>query len=237
MWIRRYRKRFIDLFCSNVFQSIKNVCGNSGKSYFCSGIQSARNMKLEEKVRENIKKYVENTSGITLGARSSYDELSLKIAKHLGERISATTLRRFFGYQQDGAEGAGCSSSTVNTIARYLGFKNIEEITSLEEFENSPSDFIDEIPSINPADLEYGDQIRVTWTPNRSMIIQYEGADEIFKVVECQNGKLHAGDTFHCRHIVQNEPMICKYVIRTDTPPMNYVCGRVSGIHFELLEK
>lgn len=194
-------------------------------------------MKLEEKVKENIKKYVENTSGITLGARSSYDKLSQKISKHLGEHISATTLRRFFGYQEDGAEGAGFSSSTVNTLARYLGFKNIEDIANLEEFENSSSCFTDDIRSINPSELEYGDLIRVTWSPDRSMIIEYEGADEIFKVMECQNGKLQAGDTFHCRQIVQNEPLICKYVIRANTPPMNYVCGRVDGIRFELVEK
>lgn len=194
-------------------------------------------MKIDNDIRDALIEHVKTVSGLNMQVRGDFDMLSTKIQRMTDIPLSATTLRRFFGYQEQHGSG-GCSLSTLNTICKYAGFRNVETLVAcLKEEQGSSSDFVEKLIVLSSSDLVRGDKLRVTWKPDRSMVIRYEGAGEIFTVEESINGRLMAGDTFHCHQFVQGEPLYCKFVMRPNMPPVDYVCGRNSGVRFEVIAK
>lgn len=194
-------------------------------------------MKIDNDIRDALIEHVKMVSGLDMQVRGDFDMLSTKIQRMIDIPLSATTLRRFFGYQELHGSG-GSSISTLNTICKYAGFRNIDAfIASLNGEQGNSSDFVEKLMVLSSSDLVRGDKLRIAWTPNRSMVIRYEGGGEIFTVEEAFNGKLKAGDTFHCHQFVQGEPLYCKFVMRPNMPPVDYVCGRNSGVRFEVIAK
>lgn len=195
-------------------------------------------MELSNEIKDALMERVKNISGLALQVRSEFDVLSIKILKQTDASVSATTLRRFFGYQELTGKG-GSSIGTTNIICRYVGFRNIEDFAKdiyNKECEECSSELTISIMLLSSAELDCGDKVRVAWAPDRNMLLQYEGGDEKFMVLESVNGKLKEGDMFQCLQFVQGEPLICKCVMRKDMPPVDYVCGKHGGIRFELVQ-
>jgi hypothetical protein len=76
--------------------------------------------------------------------------------------------------------------------------------------------------------------IRLMWHPDRVVTIRHEGY-EVFTVVESINSKLSVGDTFRCGLIVEGEPMYLAQLKHEGGEPVNYVCGRDTGVKFRVL--
>lgn len=195
-------------------------------------------MELSKEIKDALIERVKNISGLAMQVRSDFDILSMKIRRQTDASISSTTLRRFFGYQEP--EGnAGNSIGTTNIICQYAGFRNMEDFAYNiynKVYGEDTSEFTISIRLLSSSELNRGDRIRIAWAPDRNMVVHYEGANEIFMVESCTNGKLMEGDTFHCHQFVQGEPLLCKFVIRKGMPPVDYICGRHGGIRFELLQ-
>lgn len=76
-------------------------------------------MKTEIQHIEELKEAILAKFARTLDAPTDYDALSLDIANATGESVSASTLKRLFGYDKHATTPR---PSTLSALARYVGF-------------------------------------------------------------------------------------------------------------------
>ncbi len=188
---------------------------------------------LYNELRQRIEQFV----GFPLNSRNDFNALQNFIFQHTHEMLSATTLRRFWGYQEQD-KGFGQSKSTLNVLCKFIGFANISE------FENSLKDsgciddtshFVLGYKILTCDSIEVNTEIMVTWQPDRMITIKYYG-NEKWGVMKSINSKLQEGDVFTCGQFALHQPLICTSIIRQDMPPMDYVCGKSGGINFTVLK-
>ena len=114
--------------------------------------------------------------------------LSLDIESKAGVHLGATTLKRLLGFAKD--ERAP-HASTLEVIAKYLGFSHWEQAFDEAAYWNSSFDRPKHI--LRSADLDAGDEVMIAYEPNRKVTFRYVG-DNWYEVVKRENNKLVEGD-------------------------------------------
>ena len=163
-------------------------------------------------------------SGNDLRLPSDCEYLSLDIESKTGIHIGATTLKRLVGFAQDERTP---HTSTLDAIARYLGYAHWDELSKIEDKGNSSFDMIDD--EVRSADLEPGAYVEFTYLPDRMIKLQYLG-DKHFKVVENINSKLRTNDVVEIHNFVLHHPLFVADVSRSNTSLGQFTAGRVSGL-------
>ena len=128
----------------------------------------------------HILQLLKRKSGNDLRQPSDCEFLSLDIESKTGVHIGATTLKRLVGFAQDERTP---HTSTLDAIARYLGYTHWDEVVAVDDKGNSGFEATgDEVRS---ADLAPGAKIEMTYLPDRKVVLQYSGAH---RRRECQRG-------------------------------------------------
>lgn len=161
--------------------------------------------------------------------RTPYDfeYLAGLIWNRMHENISPTTLKRLWGYI-DGADTT--RRTTLCLLAQFLGYADWEDyVQALAVREGVESaTFVGE--GIRSEDLSSGDQIEVTWLPNRRCVFQKESGSR-FVVVTSEHSKLRMGDKFDTACILIGQPMYLDNLERDGEHPISYVAGTKHGIN------
>ncbi|MCQ2200264.1 MAG: hypothetical protein MJZ19_11190 [Paludibacteraceae bacterium] len=175
---------------------------------------------------EILKKRVEEKFGTVMHTPSNFDKLSATILLETKKYLSPTTLKRLWGYI-DGAEII--RYSTLDILSLYLGYKNWDDF--LNNLENDGCSTSKEYfnATIESKDLRIGDVIQLTWWPNRTVEVEYNG-DNNFEVISSVNSKLCVTDTFKCAFFVNGESLLLDYYIHNGMTPTKYLCGKEGGI-------
>lgn len=155
---------------------------------------------------------------------SDCEFLSLDIASVTGIRIGATTLKRLLGMAADEREP---HISTLNVIARYLGFACWEELSQVEDKGNSGFETID--GELRSADLKSGNCVEITYLPDRLIRLRFLGQCH-YLVCESLNSKLHPGDEVEIFNFVPSHPLFVINVWREGKVLGPFTAGRVSGL-------
>ncbi len=177
-------------------------------------------MKLPFHIVEMLKR----TSGSDLRQPSDCELLSLDIASKTGVRLGATTLKRLVGFAVDEREP---HASTLDAIARYLGYAHWDELAAVDDEGNS--DFEAPDGEIRSADLQVGDEVEITYLPDRRVVLSYLG-DHRYRVTLSEHSKLQTGDEVEILSFVLHHPLLALQVWRGGTPLGQFTAGRVSGL-------
>lgn len=117
------------------------------------------------------------------------EALALAIQETTGQTLGTTTLKRMLGFVNGPTTPR---PSSLDIIAQYLGYpdykllaKDLGEDADISDFRN--------VESIDSLDLEPGEQIQITYHPNRLLILSYLG-DNHYLVNESRGSKLLKGD-------------------------------------------
>ena len=181
----------------------------------------------------NLRREIETAVNRRLATPKDFDALREMIFSRLHILVSATTLKRIWGYIDD---NLSTRRGTLDILARYVGYADFEA------FENGATADGGELSS-NPImsrridvdeQLQPGDLLRLTWQPGRVCDVEYRG-ERLFCVVASQNTRLCAGNTFKCSLMIEDEPLYIDNLIADGSAPVAYVCGKRSGIRFEPL--
>ena len=158
--------------------------------------------------------------------RQPYDceFLSLDIESKTGVRIGATTLKRLLGFAQDERVP---HTSTLDTIARYLGFAHWDELSKIEDQGNSDFDAPD--GEVRSANLQPEASVEITYLPDRRLVLQYLG-DCRYRVTVSENSKLHEGDEVEILNFVLHHPLLVVNVWRNGEALGQFTAGSVSGL-------
>ena len=103
---------------------------------------------------------------------SDCEILSLDIEGKTGVRIGATTLKRLIGFANDERQP---HASTLDVIARYLGYAHWEELQKIEDRGNS--DFSSSDEELRSSDLQTGQKVEITYLPDRRLVLAYQGGN------------------------------------------------------------
>lgn len=184
--------------------------------------------ELEQKYDE-LRRRIEKILGYELHTPKDFDMLAMRLLNLTHNSVSASTLRRFWGYQDKGVFTP--RRFTLNALSILAGFKSWQSFC--EQHDNKDAVSSDYILNkiLKSSSLLRDDYVRIAWNPNRHVMARYMGQD-IFIVDSCENCKLQVGDTFHCSVFIENEPLTIHSVIRKDSVPLNLVCGINGGIKY-----
>lgn len=187
------------------------------------------------KTIENLRNEIEVAIHRRLATPKDFEALREMIFSRLHILVSATTLKRIWGYIDD---SVSTRRSTLDILARYIGYADFDayENGTVGDIAESPSSPIMARRIDVDEQLQPGDMIRLTWQPGRICDVEYLG-DRVFCVVASQCTRLKAGDTFKCSLMIEDEPLYIDMLVTADSvTPTAYVCGKKSGIHFEPIQ-
>lgn len=179
---------------------------------------------MEKLLREKIEYMV----GRKMNVPRDFAWLSDVLEERTNQRISASTLRRFWGYVN---EGVTASRYTKDVLAHFLGYADFEEFKSQQctgDAESQP--ILGE--QVSSDDLFVGQMLRLSWFPDRMCIVRYDG-DGHFTVIEAQNTRIAEGDTFECHLFISNEPAYLNALKHGCEKPVTYAIGKKNGIKVE----
>lgn len=185
-------------------------------------------MESTELLYKKLKDNVDKTIGRKLKTPRDFDFLAMRIFNTTQSMVSPTNLKN--------ENDVTPRLSTLDILSRFVGYSDWENYCqSSYGINDIDSDFINS-PTLYTTTLQYGDEVKLQWKPDRQVIIRYEGHD-LFTVLESKNSKLMVGDNFHCGYFIQNAPLHLTCLVRNGCKPTNYVCGKDGGIHYEFYTK
>jgi hypothetical protein len=180
-----------------------------------------------------LRQEVEKTFGRQLIEARDFEQLSHLLLSHTRERLSPTTLKRFWGYLKN--EEVQTRPHTLDVLARFVGYKSYDDFCA-------QADRLDEVQSgikaeekITTESLRRGQRLIITWRPDRKIMVRHLGNSQ-FEVVEAQNTKLNVGTTFRCHLMIQHEPLYLDEVVQIGQPAMVYVAGQKDGVMVEVCD-
>ena len=177
-----------------------------------------------------IKQMLAERCGKEIKHSADCEIVALDISKVTGDNIGVNTLKRLLGFIPDERQPR---TSTLDIIARYLGFDKWEELkahdsTFSNSFFNNSSD------ELLVSDLEQGTKVVVRYLPNRELRLDYLGENR-FRVANSINSKLKTGDELLLTHLVKRFPMLVSEVVREGKIIGAFTAGEAEGIDFEVV--
>lgn len=186
---------------------------------------------IEEKnIHKQLCQMVEEALHHQMASPKDFERLSEDIFARTRTMVSATTLKRIWGYIRYDYEP---NVSTLDALAQFVGYLNYSTFCQqLPLTDGVPSNTVLSRHINVLKDLSEHDEITLYWAPNRRCLIHYLG-NQKFVVKESEYTRLLPGDTFICGLIIEGEPLYLNHLVQTGYPPTNYVCGKKGGIRFD----
>jgi hypothetical protein len=172
----------------------------------------------------HIIQLLKRKSGNDLRLPSDCEFLSLDIESKTGIRIGATTLKRLLGFAVDERTP---HASTLDVIARYLGYAHWNEMSKIEDEGNSAFETPDD--EVRSVDLLPGASVEISYLPDRLLTLEHLG-DNRFRVVASENSKLLKNDEVEIHHFILHHPLLVVNVWREGKALGQFTAGRVSGL-------
>ena len=141
---------------------------------------------------EELKQLVMQKYGRGLNTTTDFEEFSLRLSRDIGESISASTLKRLWGYVGDSHKPRVV---TLDMLARYLGHENYYSFVSWLKTSTKYNSSFFNANQLVSSDIRPGSTVEIGWSPNRLVYLEYLGESK-FKVVCSENSKLQRGDVF-----------------------------------------
>ena len=173
---------------------------------------------------QELLKQIEERTGINPKSPSDFDQISDIIYESTRESLSASTLKRLWGYFKSEVT---IRHSTLVILAKYLEFKSWDDFLAHLKQDNGSDPVLS--PLVKSEDLNVGDRITVSWKPNRRCTFRYLGNQQ-FIVEASENSKLKEGNTFSCSVFILNAPLYLTDLIQGDNAPVAFVAGKKDGL-------
>ena len=179
---------------------------------------------------KSLREAVEKATSRKMCTPRDFDFLAMRIFDTTHTYVSPTTLKRFWGYLNNGKVYQP-RKSTLDLLSIYVGYNDFDSYCSSSSSNDCiNSDFI-KSPSLYVTSLSKGSIVKLMWNPDRCVRVSFLG-DDMFEVVESINSKLQEGDRFCCGCFIDGEPLYLTRLVRNGVALGAYVCGQGSGIKF-----
>lgn len=169
---------------------------------------------------------VEKRYGRRVATSTDFEALSVFIEHETGDLISASTLKRMWGYVSSHPTPR---KDTLDILCRFLGHRDFRVFCdSLKSTAAFASNFLTE-NTIYCADLAEGAKVTIGWSPNRIVTLKHLG-DATFEVLSSENSKLLPGDRFEVLHLMKGYPLFIPRILRAGDYTPAYIAGYDDGL-------
>ncbi|MBQ0122843.1 MAG: hypothetical protein KBS38_04420 [Bacteroidales bacterium] len=169
---------------------------------------------------------VERKYGRRVATSTDFESLSAEIERMNGDLISASTLKRLWGYVNSNPTPRG---STLDILCRYIGERNFNEFcNNLKKNANVESGHFTS-RFIATSELSVGQKLLLGWNPDRLVQIVYLG-DFRFRVLESHNAQLQEDDEFEATNFSLGFPLYLPFILRGMVKHPSYVAGSFNGL-------
>lgn len=173
---------------------------------------------------EIIKKKIEDKSGIKIRYGRDCVTLSEKIFSDCNLKLSASTLRRLFGFVKGTSE---VRAHTLDVLSNYLGFTSWEDL--IQPLDMNSDTISDNITELKTANLKKGEKYQYSYKPDAEVVIEYIGKSH-FKVISAKRSQLKTNDVFKVGVLNLHHPLFIIEVERDCSPLGKIIEAKVSGI-------
>ncbi|MDE6521842.1 MAG: hypothetical protein K2L17_03405 [Muribaculaceae bacterium] len=182
---------------------------------------------------QRLKEEVERRLPFPIKSPDDYSRLSDLLKDEGCGTVSATTLKRIWGYISDVGSDYRPNAYTITALCRLIGFRDIEEFTA-SDFPVQSREYNGTF--VESRSLPKDSIVELRWQPNRVCTLQYLG-NTLFKVISVENSTtLREGDEVECGCFTQHAPVYFPRVFREGSHPMTAIAGAASGITFSITE-
>ena len=169
---------------------------------------------------------IEQNVGRKMVSPLDFEWLSGEVWERMHRTISPTTLKRLWGYIN---ETKVVRHATLDLLARFIGFESWEAYVEHVKVHGETESEMVQGEGVNVKDLAVGDEIEVTWLPNRRCRFRYEGKN-VFEVVAAEHAKLHVGGRFSAAFFIVGQPLYIDDLWQDDVQGVSYVAGERHGL-------
>lgn len=188
---------------------------------------------IDSELLERLRKEVERRLDFPVKGPDDYARLSDLLKDEGCGTVSATTLKRIWGYISDTGSDYRPNAYTVTALCRLIGFKGLEEFIA-NDFPIQSREYTGRF--VESSTLPKGAIVELRWQPNRVCTLQYLG-NTLFRVVHVENSTtLRDGDEVECGCFTQHAPVYFPRVFRQGSHPTTAMAGGASGITYSVTE-
>ncbi len=175
---------------------------------------------------EELKSLVEQKFGRILGTTTDFEEFSFYLERETGHRVSASTLKRLYGYVNDNHKPR---TLTLDILSQYIGHTNYLAFTQWLKTSTKYNSSFFKASQLVSSDLEENAQIAIGWSPNRILRLRYLG-NSLYEIEASENSKLQEGDRFMTGCFIKGQPLYLPYIERNGEHTASFVAGRNGGL-------
>ena len=187
-------------------------------------------MEYRDEDIQRLKEKVEIVAGKSIKTPRDFNFLSKQVEGFTGESLSASTLKRVWGYVDTESKQ---SKFTLDTLAQMVGYASWDNFVRGGMNDSNVSFRIIHRKLMSDA-LVFGDLVKLVWKPDRVVTVEYQG-QSTFRVVESVNSKLSKNDTFQCSQFVDKQELYLNNLYNPGMHVTDYVCGQRGGIIWNLV--
>lgn len=140
-------------------------------------------------INDEIRQMIIARFGSPLQYPQQCEALAMAIREATGQTLGTTTLKRMMGFVSGAASPR---LSSLDIIAQYLGYSDYG-LLAKDLGEDGDISGFRMVESVDSADLLPGERIRISYHPNRVLVMTYTG-DNMYVVNESYGSKLAEGD-------------------------------------------
>ena len=175
---------------------------------------------------EALKSLVEQKFEKILATTTDFEEFSFYLEKEVGCRVSASTLKRLYGYVSDEHKPR---MVTLDALAKYIGHKSYMAFCQWLKTSTKYNSSFFKANQLVSSDLTEGAQIAIGWSPNRVIQLRYLG-NSTYEIEASENSKLKKGDKFVTGCFIKEQPLFLPYIERDGERTASFVAGRNGGL-------
>ncbi len=175
---------------------------------------------------EFLKAKVEAKWKQRLATPKDFELLSESIEAAVKAKISPSTLRRIWGYdnyKSDPTEGKR------DILARYVGYDNFRSFAEYLKTDKTFTSGFLSTDFVESGELESGDHVLLGWNPNRVVELEYLGSNR-YRVLSNRNSKLQEGDEFQSVSFIKGYPLYISHIEREGAKTSMYAAGVKDGL-------
>lgn len=152
--------------------------------------------------------------------------LSYDIEATCGDHLSASTLKRLWGYV---SSTPAPRISTLDVLSAYVGQRSFRSFCDNLRAGKEDSSAFFQTSYLIPEELTPGTLVELGWEPDRLVRVEYLGTRD-FRVIESRNSKLQPGDEFEAASFMTGYPLCISGVLRDGKMISPFIGGKKGGL-------
>lgn len=176
-------------------------------------------------VNDKIRQLVKEKFKADIQYPQQCEALAMAIQEATGQTLSTTTLKRMLGFVNGPAQPR---PSSLDILAQYLGYPDYK-LLAQDIGEDSEISEFRPVENITSDDLMEGEQVQITYHPNRVLVLSYIG-NNLFLVNESRGSKLQKGDKLLISGFYVGYELLISDVERGGQHLGSYVAAKQGGL-------